>query len=170
MCTKWLIFPFSYLLVSFGALLADEEQTWSKGWHWAVYNQGPGPELLAVHQNKFQLVGVLDYYNVPRETESVETVALQGVRAEGGGFWPDETLQVKKTETAEWETIGRSIGNGRRETLTVAPNDHSGVLNVAFDAFKPCIGTHQFGRVVLSTGPAAEFELKYLAPPSGEGK
>ncbi len=141
----------------------DEPQVWSKGWHWAVYNQGPGPQLVVVHQRRSDFIASLAYYNVPKVGELIEAVMLEGARSQDGNFWPDARLEVKRTETDEWREIGRSLPEGQRETLTVQPEESAASLTVRLDPFKPLLISHKFGRILLSNGAAAEFEMKHLA-------
>ena len=100
------------------------------------------------------------------ENDRTEPIVITGARSVAGEFWADATLQVKKTAASEWETIGKSTGKGQPETITVAPNDTSRVLNIDFDDFKRFIPTHKTGRVIISTGGTEQFDLEALTPPS----
>ena len=152
-----------------GGLLADEsESVWARGWT----GEGAGLtglQLIGVAQLRMGLRGTFVYYNMSKTNEPAEPIVIAGVRSPEGTFWPDATLQVKKTVASEWETVGKSTGKGQPETITVAPNDASKVLQIDFDDFKRFMLTHKIGRVIISTGATVEFEFEVLTPPSNGG-
>lgn len=149
-----------------GVLSADETPgVWAKGFT----SEGAGKtglQLIGVDQSKERLSGLFVYYNISPEDRRTEPVVIAGAKRPTDIFWADATLQVKKTAASEWEMVGKSKGEGVPETMTVPSNEGSKVFRIDFDSLKRFITTHKMGRVIISSGVVAEFELEALTPPT----
>jgi hypothetical protein len=164
---SWAILGVLAAFLCRGLLAGDNAPGWSRGWT----SEGPGwagLKLIGVDQSK-NLRGYFDYYNFSKENSRTEPIVIAGVRSVTGEFWADATLQVKRTVASEWEAVGKSTGKGQPEMIKVAPNDHSGGFMINFDDFKRFMITHKIGRVTISSGATAEFNLEALTPPLSGG-
>jgi hypothetical protein len=145
-----------------GALFAEgDKPLWSHGWT----GEGAGHtglQLFGVSQLTTGLQGHFVYYNTSEKNDRTQAISISGTRSTDGTFWPDATLQVRKMADSDWETIGKATGKGQPETINVAPNDFSRILEIEFDPFEQFITTHKRGRVIISSGATAEFSLKDL--------
>jgi hypothetical protein len=122
-------------------------------------------ELYDVDQSESRLVGTWWYENGAVGDQIPPRVEIAGTKTPDGIFWPDVTLQVKNELTGGWETVATPRNEGTRTTVTIEPNGRNFDLTVNLNVFKPLIGTHKLGRIVLKSGEASEFDLKYLLPP-----
>jgi hypothetical protein len=121
--------------------------------------------LYDVDQSESRLVGTWWYENGALGNQIPRRVEIEGTRTPDGVFWPDVTLQVKNELTRTWETVATPHSEGTRTTVTIEPNGRNSDLTVNLNVFKPLIQAHKLGRILLKTGEASEFELKYLLPP-----
>ncbi len=88
---------------------ADDSQNWMRGFT----SEGAAStdlSLIGVGQRGGRLRGLFVYDN-----DRIEPVIIAGVRNSAGEFWADASLQVKKTKSAEWRTVGKSTGKGGAE-------------------------------------------------------
>ncbi len=131
---------------------------------------GYGPEdrfsLRGVTQEGLHLTGECAYYQIENQNPSVATI--EGTKTPDGEFWPDVTAQVKNERSGKWETIAKPFNCGHRASVTIKPGEFNPKLLVSLDFFLSVIGKAKLGRVVLKTGEAATFELKYLLEPDLE--
>jgi hypothetical protein len=121
--------------------------------------------LYEVDQNRLHLIGTWWYENGAVGNETPPRVVIEGRRTSDGLFWPDVTSEVKNELTGKWETVAKPSSHGRRATVIIEPNSRNFDLRVNLDVFKQLIVKYKIGRIVLKTGEASEFELKYLTPP-----
>lgn len=143
---------------------SDPDAVWARGWtsHGAAT---AGLQFIGIGQGSGGLSGYFDYHNTGDGKNHPQPVVIVGTRSKAGQFWPHATLQVRKTTGSEWEPIAKSASDGHGETISVSPNDHSGLLVVKLDAFRQYLHTHHRGRVMISTGETAEFVLAGLTDP-----
>jgi hypothetical protein len=143
---------------------------WARGLQFEAANsagRAHGLSLYYVDQGKVHLTGTWWYENGAVAKETPPRVVIEGRRTPDGVFWPDITLQVKNELTGKWQILAKPPSHGRRATIIIEPNNRNFDLMVNLDVLKPLIGNYKFGRIVLKTGEAAVFELKYLLPPKG---
>jgi hypothetical protein len=81
-----------------------------------------------------------------------------------GIVWPKVTLDVMDDRNHQWIRVGKSTSPGKTVTVTVGPGSNRDLF-VNFEPFTPYIGKYRLGKVTLSNGQTAEFQLKYLLPP-----
>ena len=146
----------------------DPPAVWAKGFT----SEGAGKtglQLIGVDQSKEGLSGLFVYYNISPDDRRTAPVVIAGARSRTDIFWANATLQVKKTAAAEWQIVGKSKGDGVPETMTVASNEGSKVFRIDFETLKRFITSDGMGRVTISCGAAAEFQLETLTPPTNIG-
>lgn len=158
----WLIICISLLA---NLVCAEEPKVWSRSFSWADHKDGPAVTLYDLDQGEAHLIGYFAYENYSKKNEIPRPAVLSGVKTADGAFWPDATVQVKNRQTGSWETIGKSTEQGERTDVTIAPNAINFDLKVNLDALKPLLNEHELARLILNSGEASEFELKYLVPP-----
>ena len=148
---------------------SDPGAVWARGWtsHGAAT---AGLQFIGLGQGSEGLSGWFDYHNTGDGKKHRQLVVIAGTRTKAGKFFPHATLQVRKTMGSEWETIAKSASDGPVETISVSPDDHSGLLVVKLDPFRQYLHTHHRGRVIISTGDTAEFALEGLADPPREAQ
>lgn len=149
--------------------LAEDVPLWSKGIFYhpeGGFGRADRFSLTMIQQEGLHLTGQGAYgYYAPQKKEG--PVTIEGTKTAGGVFWPDVSAEVKNRQTGQWETISKSMNvPGYRASITVKPGEYNPDLFVSLDVFQPLIGKYDLGRVALSTGDAAVFELKDLLPPS----
>ena len=81
---------------------------------------------------------------------------------EGGFFWPSVTFQVGDLCKGPWETIPNGPARPGSAELVVEPNEVVTRLKVDLKPFLPYVRQCENGRVVLTSGDGAVFELSHL--------
>jgi hypothetical protein len=144
---------------------ADECEWWSRG-ILAQPSGGPAADnrflLFQVTGRRCHLTGKLSYYQTENQNPAVRVI--EGTRTKDGIFWPYVTSEVKDEKTGIWSVLAAPSWSGTLETVKIKPGESYLEMQVVLDQFKAFIGKQQFGRVILKTGEAATFELKYLSP------
>lgn len=120
--------------------------------------------LYDVDQGEFCLVGTWLYFNCAADGRIASSVVIEGAEADGS-FWPDVRLEAKDKITGKWNVLGQSTHPGKRTTIAIEPNGINYDLKVKLDVFKHFVGKYTSGRIVLTSGEASEFDLRYLLPP-----
>lgn len=118
--------------------------------------------LYVVKQEGLHLTGECSYFQPEGRTPPVAVIV--GTDTADAGFWPDIEAQVKN-DAGEWQTIAQPFNRGHRAKLEVKPGEVNQKLFVALDIFLPFVGKHKLGRLVLSSGDVAVFELEVLLEP-----
>lgn len=146
---------------------AESESEWSRGVTGMVARGDQTYEfgLYAIKQDKSEMDGTWLYLNYATSDRKASPVARFDATKDGIGIlWPNVRLEVQNELTGKWTLIGKSARRGTRMEVTVEPGSNVDLF-VQLDAFKPFLGKHKVGRVVLTNGQASEFDLNYLVPP-----
>jgi len=156
-----------WILTSATAIAADSPRTWARGFTWAtssVTSQGK-VSLYYIDQNDSCLIGAVSYENKTGKSEAARGIVIKGVLGDDGLFYPDVEFKVRDNSDSEWTGLFVTPIKGKRTEVKIRINEINSRLMVILDPFKPLIGLKQFGKLILSTGDACEFELKHLQPP-----
>ena len=141
----------------------DCRPLWTATWFAARF-EGFGPDdrfaLRKISQYGLHLTGQCKYFQL--EGQSPRVAVIQGTDGKDCGFWPDVTSQVKNERTGDWETIAEPFNRSHRKTVTINPGEFNQELLVSLDVFFPFVGKAKLGRLVLTSGEAAVFELEKL--------
>lgn len=123
---------------------------------------GFGPfELKVVVAEGSHLVGSAIY----REKVRQSPVKIDGTQTSDGRFWPHVVAEVTNDLDGEWKTLKQQPPSpGTPTTIILEFYEANVMLYLDLDAFRPRIDDMRYGRVALSTGEAAVFELKELLP------
>ena len=97
--------------------------------------------------------------------DGLSTMSLNGTRTADRKFWPYVTRQVSNDVTGTWTTIASREDSGTPSTSSIESKQVVGELYVNLDSFRPLIGKFRYGRILLSTGDAAVFEMRSILPP-----
>jgi len=165
---SWAVVCLTAMLLAISAANAEEQETWSRGLQFESANSADrvrGLSLYNIDQGKFHLIGTWWYENGALGNQTTSRIVIKGRKTSDGAFWPDVKLQVKDERNGKWQTVAKSSSEGQPATVIIEPNSRNVDLRVNLDALKPLIGKYKLGRLVLKTGEAPEFELKYLLPP-----
>lgn len=154
------------ILLFANSSIAQKQKTWSRGFTWVVSKSTSAFRFMLanVKQEEQRLTGRFSYENYVLGNENREAVVIEGVRMSDHEFWPDVTLAVKKFNKDDWEPIKCSRVTGAKGQVIVAPERVNRDLVVSLEPFKPLIGIYEFGRVQISTGETAQFQLNDLKP------
>jgi hypothetical protein len=118
--------------------------------------------LYEVSLRNNHLTGTVSYRNGAKDGKPPAAAVLKGTRSAEGVFWPNATLQVKRKELDDWQTIGRRSNRGSPASITIPPEALNNELPVHLDAFRPFLRTHEIGRIVFDNGESGEFNLRLL--------
>lgn len=159
-------------LVAIPPTTAETDEPHQRLWHAAISAE-VAPEsddgfrfsLGTVAQGPSHLIGGFAFENGVIDPQKRTAVIIDGSLADDGTFLPNVDLQVGDELNGNWKTVASCTANGAAAEITVDPGITIVGLKVKLDAIQPFIGTHKFGRVVLTSGEAAIFELSDLAPP-----
>lgn len=145
---------------------AESPSFWSRGIFehpLSGYKADQRFSLGVITQEKFHLTGRFVYFQTKHQNPAVTTI--DGVRTPDGRFWPRVKCEVANEVTGQWKTLEQPLPRGNRAIVTVKPGEDNMNLMIELDVFRSLLRKYQFGRVVLRTGEAATFELKYLCAP-----
>jgi len=115
--------------------------------------------LYVVRQEGLHLTGECSYAQPDGRNDPVAVIT--GTDTGDADFWPDVTTQVRN-DAGQWETIAQPFNRGHRTKLEVKPGEVNQKLPVTLDVFLPLVNKYKFGRLLLSTGETAVFELEVL--------
>jgi hypothetical protein len=139
------------------------------GWSRSVIAEPSGTDrpydfsLGVVTKDKRQFTGRWFYANY----EHSQVHRFEATKDPIGIVWPAATLYVLDDISQQWINIGKSKPHGKKITIRVAPGADIDLF-VDFEPFIPFIGKRRLGKVTLSSGRNAQFELKYLLPPASD--
>jgi hypothetical protein len=128
----------------------------------AVSPQGMHVDL-AIIGEAGKVTGELTVANVQTSTYKPIVRVIAGHRFRQS-FWPAVTLQVGDTHTGPWQTIASSRSKSK-DRIIIKPGEVAQRWLVGLDPFASYIGKQSTGRIVLSDGDGAVFELSDLVPP-----
>jgi hypothetical protein len=94
--------------------------------------------------------------------ESDSNVAIDGETRKDGTFWPSFRAEAKKENEKEWRTLGDSVKSQSAVAVTIEALSEQQIW-VDMDMFRPAIAKATFGRIVLSNGISAMFNLELFA-------
>ena len=80
-----------------------------------------------------------------------------------GKFWPEVLMEVSNDIHGGWHSIGERRIAGKASTLSNPKINQLYYLDL--DAFRPNMKRYKFGKMILSNGEFAIFELKHLRNP-----
>ena len=152
------------VLLGGGAHSEEPPEAWAKGFT----SEGAGKtglQLVGVVQGEEGLYGFFLYFNFSKDGRT-GPILIAGSRSQSEIFWANARFLVKKTATSEWQAVAESTPKGVAETMTVPSDKASRAFRIELDAFKRYMSTHKMGRVVISSGAVAEFQLEALLPPA----
>jgi hypothetical protein len=97
-------------------------------------------------------------------------IVIDGTETAEGEFYPYAVLEVANDRQGQWQTVGPAPNPGKKSTLPVEARRPSKNLVVDLDLFRPLIRKSKYGRIPLTTGESAVFNLEKLLPPAQEAE
>jgi hypothetical protein len=119
-----------------------------------------------VAEESGHIIATASYADYRDEKESRLPAVIEGIQAQNCSFWPHVTTHVGNNLGGEWKTIEATQKNGEPATVTLERNRANLWLHIDLDCFRAMIGKFKYGRVTLTNGRAAIFEMRNLLPPS----
>jgi len=146
---------------------ADETSKPIISWGWSVMGTRVepinGPEF--EHTGGLAEAGVITGYfslaNIEDGTYKPVRIIIAG-DWDDAFFWPSVTFQVGDLFRGPWDTIPSDPAKPGATTLVVEPGEVVAKLKVNLKAFLPYVGQCVNGRVVLTSGHGAVFQLDHL--------
>lgn len=147
---------------------AQEGETWMRG-----FLGGTGGsdrpfipfQIGTVGSSQGRLLATFVYLNYAGDDHRPPSIRIKGVKMTNDDFWPDVVVQAAPEKDGKWRTLEEHRKSGERCTLTVEPRTGSVSLYVDLSCFRQAGDDAQYGRVIISGGQAAVFELDALKPP-----
>lgn len=151
--------------------IRDRKEPFDPKRGWSVESIGSGaiptpfvkPPLAVtgISESDMNLVADCRYFSVDGQTSA----SVAGTKAVDGKLWLTAIAQVASDYRGVWMTVGKCRGPGEDAKITLSADDIEAKWLVNFSVFRPWVGKHRYGRVVLDNGMSAAFELKDLLPP-----
>lgn len=165
-----LAFAIPVLFVGFQVLnssAADETSKPIISWGWSVMGtrvepiNGPEFEHTGGLAESGVITGDFALANIEDGTYKPVRIIIAG-DWDGGFFWPSVTFQVGDLFKGPWDTIPSDPAKPGATALVVEPGEVATELKVNLNSFLPYVGQCVNGRVVLTSGDGAVFQLSHL--------
>jgi hypothetical protein len=112
------------------------------------------------------IVATASYREYRDKKESHLPATVEGVQTPDDEFWPRVTAQVASDIKGEWTILEPSPQTGDDATVTLNWKSANAWLHLNLDIFRSMIGKFKYGKVTLTNGQAAAFEMENLLPPA----
>jgi hypothetical protein len=123
--------------------------------------------LEAIRFENGHLTATASYKDFREPGESKLPATIDGVQAPDCTFWPHVTMQVSNQLMGSWISVDSPKKTGKPARVTLERNSPNVWLHLQFDAFQAMIGKFKYGRLTLTNGKSAVFEIRNLLPPAG---
>lgn len=125
----------------------------------------PQLEIWCTKEESGKLVGCSALANVQSGSYKPVRLIIEG-EWRNGLFWPTIMSQVGDLAKGPWHTIRSRSSKRESARVVLRPGDRLTDLRVNLEPFREYVGKYQVGRIILTSGDAAVFELSDLKPPS----
>lgn len=122
---------------------------------------GPVVEIWAIRAADGELIASCRFAN--RETSKYRPVkvTVEG-ESHDGFFWPAVTAQIGDVYRGPWYSVSIEAKKGKLSKIEVLPGQVMPEWRVRLNDFLPYVGNYEVGRVVLTSGDFAVFDLMDL--------